>query len=179
MGCFDLPFVVLWVDYQWFMCCAFVHTLLANSSDDSYIVHVKKSFKRCLDYARHDRCKLIYYYLEKCCFQTYGTSRVNGNLLIINTIDWITCDRWEVIQPIALVHKHLHSSAQCIHTHTASADTYSCKCPVLTGSANPLSGKSSSGCTPVAQRVWIQHQWAEGGHCKRVFPLNGSFLKAV
>ena len=36
---------------------------LVNSSDDLYIVHEKKSFKRCLDYARHDRCKLIYYYL--------------------------------------------------------------------------------------------------------------------
>ena len=46
------------------MCCAFVHTLLVNSSDESYIVHEKKSFKRCLDYARHDRCKLIYYYIK-------------------------------------------------------------------------------------------------------------------
>ena len=65
-----------------------------------------------------------------------------------------------------------------IHTHVASADTH-LRVPVLTVSANPLSGKSSSGCTPAAQRVWNQHQWAAGGHCKPVFPLNGSFMKTV
>ena len=58
-GCFDLPFVMLCIDYRWFMCFAFMLAPLVNSSDDSYIVHEKKSFKRCLDYARHDRCKLI------------------------------------------------------------------------------------------------------------------------
>ena len=117
--------------------------------------------------------------IEKCYFQTYGIQRKRES----SDYQYYRLNHlWQmeqVIQHIALVHKYLHSSAQCIHSHTASTDTYSCKCPVLTGSANPLSGKSSSGCTPVAQRVWNQYQWAAGGHCKPVFPLNGSFLKAV
>ena len=48
------------------LCTARLCIPLVNSSDDSYIVHEKKSFKRCIDYARHDRCKLIYYYHNIC-----------------------------------------------------------------------------------------------------------------
>ena len=112
------------------------------------------------------------------CFQTYGIQRKRES----SDYQYYRLNHlWpmeQVIQYMSLVHMHLHFSVQCIHTHVAAADTH-LRVPVLTVSANPLSGKSSSGCTPVAQRVWNQHQWAAGGHCKPVFPLNGSFLKAV
>jgi hypothetical protein len=90
--------------------------------------------------------------IEKCYFQTYGIQRKRES----SDYQYYRLNHlWpmeQVIQYMTLVHMHLHSSVQCIHSHAASADTH-LRVPVLTGSANPLSGKSSSGCTPVAQRV--------------------------
>ena len=47
----------------------------------------------------------------------------------------------------------LHRNADSVEK-LLSADMYIASLYVV----NPLSGKSSSGCTPVAQRVWNQHQ---------------------
>ena len=109
-------------------------------------VSVKPSCKTvrttCINRSSLKQPKLTRAVFEKCCFQTYGIQRKR---------------ELPNYQHIVLVHMHLHSSVQCIHTHAASADTH-LRVPVLTGSANLLSGKSSSGCIPVAQRVWNQHQ---------------------
>ena len=47
----------------------------------------------------------------------------------------------------------LHRNADSVEK-LLSADMYIASLYVV----NPLSGKSSSGCPPVAQRVWNQHQ---------------------